>query len=79
MRIKVKLAPTIQHLIPNYNRTEGISIDVKSKMTVDELLHQIALPMEKAELVFVNNKHAKMNDVLKNGDNVLFYDSIAGG
>lgn len=55
------------------------TLDLSKAHTIREILNAIGMPEEKAAIVFVNNRHAKLDDIVKPGEILAIFPPIGGG
>lgn len=73
--IQLKLYATLQAFMP---RT-GEDYPISPGMTVQEILTQINLPVEKAKLIFIDGTKAELSSRLKGGERVGIFPPVGGG
>ena len=74
MKVTVKLFATL--------RDGRFEVEVRQydpKMTVRQVLEDLAIPETDVKIVFVNNRHAKLDRVLADGDVLGIFPPIGGG
>ena len=50
-----------------------------SGTTVKQVIDELNIPRDQAAIIFVNNRHAKLEYQLSDGDVVAFFPPIGGG
>jgi molybdopterin converting factor small subunit len=73
--ITLKLYATLQTLLP----AAGEDIIVTPGMTIQDLLRQIGLPEEKAQLIFIDGVKGDLLTTLKGGERVGIFPPVGGG
>jgi sulfur carrier protein ThiS len=73
--IQLKLYATLQVFIP---RT-GEEYPISAGMTVQDILTQINLPVEKAKLIFIDGTKAELSSRLEGGERVGIFPPVGGG
>ncbi|MBN1686441.1 MAG: MoaD/ThiS family protein [Spirochaetales bacterium] len=73
-RITVKLFAGL-----NRNFAVPDSIDLTSAHKIGEIITAIGIPEKKVSIIFVNNRHAKVTDVVRPGDVLALFPPIGGG
>jgi len=73
--IQLKLYATLQMFMPS----SGERFPIERGMTIDDLLHLLNLPEEKAKLVFVNGRQADLTTALHGGERVGIFPPVGGG
>ncbi len=79
MKVIVKLYASLSSLMPEGASGDGVVIDVKDGLRVNELLRELNVPEKSIKIVFLNGVHAKGDEVLKEGDRVGVFPPVAGG
>ncbi len=74
MIIHVKLFATLQK-----DRFVEKTIAINEDAKVSDLLMQIGISDKDATIIFVNNRHANLDDKLRDSDIVAFFPPIGGG
>ena len=73
-QITVKLFATLRR-----NFSIPPSIDVSSPRVIRDILRDIGIPDEKVTIIFVNNRHANLDDLVRPGDSLSLFPPIGGG
>jgi sulfur-carrier protein len=73
--ITLKLYATLQAFLPPSGEVYPIAPD----MTVQELLAQLNLPLEKAKLIFIDGLKADPSSRLNGGERVGIFPPVGGG
>jgi molybdopterin converting factor small subunit len=73
--IKLKLYATLQVFLP----TEREDYPISPGITVQELLSQLNLPLEKAKLIFIDGMKADLSSKLNGGERVGIFPPVGGG
>lgn len=73
-RIRIKLFAGLgrKFVIPD-------SVDLSKPQTVREILAACDIPEEKAAIVFIQNRHAKLDDTVRPGEVLAIFPPIGGG
>lgn len=74
MLISVKCYATLR----GYQPEDG-ALEVEESSLVHTVLQKLGLPREEAKVVFVNGRHASLDQVLKEGDKIALFPSVGGG
>ncbi|MCF8031100.1 MAG: MoaD/ThiS family protein [Desulfohalobiaceae bacterium] len=74
MRIWVKCYATLREYQPQNN-----VLEVAEGERVETVLQDIGLPQEAAKVVFVNNKHGSLEQMLHEGDKIAVFPAVGGG
>jgi sulfur carrier protein ThiS len=75
LQIKLKLYATLQTFMP----AAGEDYPISPGMTVQDLLHQLNMPEEKAKLIFIDGMKAEPSSKLKGGERVGIFPPVGGG
>jgi len=73
-RITVKLFAGLGENFPIPDST-----DLSVPRTVQELIKEIGIPEEKAAIIFIDNRHAKLADTVRPGEVLALFPPIGGG
>jgi molybdopterin converting factor small subunit len=57
----------------------SVEVEVKPGATVAQVLDQLGVPREQTRIIFVNNRHAGLSQVLKGGEQLGVFPAIGGG
>lgn len=79
MIIKLKLFASLAGYMPEKSDEEHFILEIKENSSVNDLLADLGVPLDRVKLVFVNGIHAKMGKMLKDGDRVGVFPPVAGG
>jgi sulfur-carrier protein len=74
MRVKVKLFAGLQK-----GRFDSGELEFPDETRIRNVLEIIGVPESEAALIFVNNTHAELDFVLKDGDTLAFFPPVGGG
>jgi len=73
--IKLKLYATLQVFMP----ANGEAYPISPGMTVQDILTQLNLPVEKAHLIFIDGIQADLSSTLAGGERVGIFPPVGGG
>lgn len=73
--IQLKLFADLRRFMP----AGGEELPVEPGTTVRDLLHRLALPEEKAKLIFINGAQADLASILQGGERVGIFPPVGGG
>jgi sulfur carrier protein ThiS len=79
MRVNVKLYGLLRPYHPGPNRSALLPVDVADGATSHDVIASLKLPPQLARLVFINDRQAKLDDRLREGDRLAFFSSLVGG
>ncbi len=74
-RITLKLYATLQTFLP----AGGEDLAITPGMTIRDLLRQLELPEEKAQLIFIDGVKADLLSALQGGERVGIFPPVGGG
>lgn len=74
-QIEVKLFAGLKSRLPDGSGT----VEISSDTTVGMLIEQLGIASEMARLIFVNNRRAKNETLLCDGDRVGIFPPVGGG
>ena len=74
MKIKVKLFATLRK-----ERFDEKDLEIDNGSDIEYLLKKIQLKKEEIAIIFINGKHADLNTVISDGDDIALFPPIGGG
>ncbi|MCF8085792.1 MAG: MoaD/ThiS family protein [Desulfohalobiaceae bacterium] len=74
MLVSVKLYATLR----GYQPRDGV-LEIEEGASVQEVLHSLGVPVEEAKVVFVNGRHASLDQGLQQGDKLAAFPAVGGG
>ena len=74
MELEIKLFASLRKFNPELER-----IEVDDGITILELFDQAGIPLSEVAIVFVNGRHATLDQPLHDGETVAAFPPIAGG
>jgi molybdopterin converting factor small subunit len=74
MKIRVKLFATLRD-----GRFEEDVREYAARTSVGHILEDLEIPESDVKVVFVNNRHARLDQTLKDGDVLGVFPPIGGG
>lgn len=77
LEVKVKLYGELEKYSPNHK--EKFSIQLPPGTLIKELMDHLKIPAHQVMLIIKNGIKAKEDDLLKNGDDVIFLPIVGGG
>lgn len=78
MKIKVKLVNEFRKYGKN-KLDQNRELRLEGCYTVEDILKYFEIPEEKSKIVLVNGRNAANEKIIKDGDEVVIYNLIAGG
>jgi molybdopterin converting factor small subunit len=81
VKIEIKLFANLKKLLPPDAEGSVATIEVEDGLTVAELIEQLQIPKEMAQLVLINgvNIEGEYSRPLLEGDTVCVFPPVAGG
>ncbi|MCS7286602.1 MAG: MoaD/ThiS family protein [Anaerolineae bacterium] len=80
MKVTTRVYATLKRYIPEGKSDHDMEVDLPAGTTVGELIENfLKIPPDAVKVVFVNGRHAEMNQVLNEGDRVGIFPPVAGG
>ncbi len=79
MRVDLYLYASFKKFLPEDSRDNFCSVDVEEGTTVKDLLGRVQIPFNAPKVIFLNGRHAKGDELLKEGDRVGAFPPVAGG
>ncbi len=74
MEITVKLFATLRK-----GRFDSKNFNIAEGTTIYEILNDLKIQSEDAAIVFLNGKHAELDQILSDGDTISIFPPIGGG
>ena len=79
MKLKIKLFSDFKSN-PKLGKNGGLhEIEIKNQASVEDVLHQLNIPVESPKIILVNGKHSRPGYTLKDGDTVSLFPPFSGG
>jgi len=79
MKIDLHLFASLAEYMPPKAEDGSNFMQMEEGVTINSVLLQIGVPEESVKIVFVNGIHAKVDDVLHDGDRLGVFPAVAGG
>lgn len=79
MKIEVRLFATFTQYLPDHAQGQKAMLEFPDGTSVREVLQDLGVPLETVKLVFINGVHAKLDDIVQDGDRVGAFPPVAGG
>ena len=79
MKVMLNLYATLGQYLPEEVKEAGGVMDIEDGLTVEALMQQLNVPMEKVKLVFIDNLHANKESVLQDGNRLGIFPPVGGG
>jgi molybdopterin converting factor small subunit len=73
--IQIKLFAGLQAFAPE----AAESFEIEPGISIGDLLGQLAIPAEKAHLIFINGVKAELDTTLQGGERVGIFPPVGGG
>lgn len=80
MRIEVRLYASLERYMRGEKGSTSFQyVEAAEGATVGDILQMVRVPAEAVKLIFVNSIHARMDQVLREGDRMGVFPPVAGG
>lgn len=79
MKVTARVYASLRRYLPEERARNPIELELSDGTTVGELLNHLGLPQDAVKVVFVNGKHAELDQALADGDQVGIFPPVAGG
>lgn len=79
IKVTVKLFGTLGLNRPGYNHKKGLQIDTPDKVTVEDLLYDLNIPLHHIGFISDGSQALQFDSHLKDKMNISFYSLISGG
>jgi molybdopterin converting factor small subunit len=79
MKVYITLYAGLAKYMPDKKKNNLWVVDIEPKTTVDSLIKRLNLPEDKIKIIFLNNRHANGEKILKDKDRLGFFPLVAGG
>lgn len=80
MKIELRLFASLRKKLPSGSPRGRCELDLPTGVTVDEVLRQMTIPHESAQMLLVNGEHDRnFERVLQDGDVLSVFPPVAGG
>ena len=79
MQVSIKLFATLRKKLPKGSMGKA-TLDLADQATINDLIHQLDIPLDLAQMVLVNGEQTREFDqALTDGDQVSIFPPVAGG
>ncbi len=79
MKVQLVLYASLVSHMPPGSTGNSCTMEVEEGATVGELMNRLSLPAKAAKVIFLNGRHAKEEQPVKDGDRIAFFPPVAGG
>lgn len=79
MQIEVAVFATLRRYMPDLKLGGSRQIEVKPGTTLREISDMLGLPEDEVKIIMRNHRHAEWEDVVQDGDRVVYMPAVAGG
>ncbi|MBC7326418.1 MAG: MoaD/ThiS family protein [Moorella sp. (in: Bacteria)] len=79
MEVEVRVFSGLEKFVPGAGLGKALLVQVPEGTTGRDLLAQLQIPADQVFTMFVNGKHAALQQVLQPGDRVALFPPIGGG
>jgi molybdopterin converting factor small subunit len=79
MKVETILYASLAPLLPSGSAGNTCFLDVENGATISDLMEILNVPADSVKVVFLNGRHARESDPVKDGDRVAIFPPVAGG
>ena len=80
MQIEIKLLTQFKQYLPDPDVDGNVrSIDISDNGTVENVFKELGIPLNVPKVIMLNDRHATIDDELKEGDRVIVFPPVGGG
>lgn len=79
MHIEVAAFANLRRYLPELKLGQTRRLEVTPGSTARQVAEQLGLPVDEVQVIMRNHAHASMDDVLEEGDRLVFIPLIDGG
>lgn len=79
MKVDVRLYAALASRLPENRTGNTCAMEIRTGMSVRDVLRELKIAENEPKIMFVNGVHAKLDDVLEDGDRLAVFPPIAGG
>jgi sulfur carrier protein len=79
MEIEVKLFATLRDYLPKGSGRFSCKMEIKGQTRVEDILTNLKIPEDIPKIILINGVHAKVDQVLNEGDVLSIFPPVAGG
>jgi len=80
VKVIVRVYATLRRFMPEGKADNDLEIDLPPGTSVGKLLENyLQIPTDAVKVVFVNGRHAELDQILNEGDRVGIFPPVAGG
>ena len=79
MALTLFLAATLRKYFPDYDPAFGRTVEIRSEISIRDLVRQLDIPEEEIKLIMVNGVAAKWDHALQGDERVALFPPVGGG
>lgn len=79
MKVNVAVFATLRRYVPDLRLGEAKALEVAPGSTLAQLRDQLGLPADEVKVVMRNHVQADLDEVVREGDRIVFFPAVAGG
>jgi len=79
MKVQAKLYGTLSKFYDGYDQAEGINLEVPENTCVRDITKMVKVDEASIGIVTINGKIVKADTAVTDGDEIKFFQPIAGG
>ncbi len=79
MKVQLLLYASLAKLLPPQGSGNASTMEIEDGASIGDLLALVRVPEDAPRIIFLNGRHALVNQELTDGDRVAVFPPIAGG
>jgi len=79
MKVNLSLYASLASHLPEKCTANSCTMELAAGTSIRELLDQLNIGIDEPKVMFINGVHARLDDIIKDGDRVAIFPPIAGG
>jgi len=80
MQIEIKLLTQFKQYLPNPDLTGNTrALKINNSGKIEDVFIELGIPLNVPKVIMLNDRHATIEDTLKEGDRVTVFPPVGGG
>lgn len=79
MALTLILAATLRKYFPNYDPASGQTVEIRSGISIRDLVRQLKIPEDEVKLIMVDGVAAQWDRALQGNERVALFPPVGGG
>jgi len=79
MPVTVHLSTALRDHVPDYQPSQGLTMDLNEVRSLLDLARNLNLPVEDIKITMLNGRRVDLNSPVSDGDRVAFFPAVGGG